>query len=103
MIASRSVDELEVTARTIREFGGEVDTYVGDLGKKEFAEGLMQAAIARFGTPTIVINNAGILHITPFEEVTLEEWDRVMEINLRSVFILSQLLWRIRRQLNITL
>lgn len=91
VIASRSIEELEETAATIGRLGGEAFAYAGDLARPEVAEGLMQAAIERFGSPSVVINNAGILHITPFDQVTLEEWDRVMDINLRSVFILSRL------------
>lgn len=91
MVAARSADELEDTVRIIRERGGEAEAYIGDLARTEFAEGLMRAAIERFGAPAIVINNAGMLQVTPFEQVTLEEWDLVMEVNLRSVFLLSQL------------
>ncbi|SDW48231.1 SDR family NAD(P)-dependent oxidoreductase [Paenibacillus sp. CF384] len=91
MIASRSESELQETVAVIREFGGEADRFVGDLTRQENAQGLMKATLERFGPPTILINNAGVLRVTPFEEITMEEWDSVMDVNLRSVFILSQL------------
>ena len=43
-----------------------------------------------FGTVNILVNNAGILHSTKVEDITEEEWDRMMAINLKSVFFMSQ-------------
>jgi 2-hydroxycyclohexanecarboxyl-CoA dehydrogenase len=52
------------------------------------------AAVAKlreaFGPVTIVVNNAGISVTTPFEAITDEEWDRVLEINLKGTFIVTQ-------------
>lgn len=43
-----------------------------------------------FGPVTIVVNNAGITGFVPFEEITDEAWDRMMEINLKGTFIVTQ-------------
>lgn len=43
-----------------------------------------------FGRIDILVNNAGVLHTTPIEDVTEDEWDRIMAINLKSVFFMSQ-------------
>ena len=43
-----------------------------------------------FGPVTILVNNAGITAATPFEEITDEQWDRVMEVNLKGTFIVTQ-------------
>ena len=42
------------------------------------------------GTVDILVNNAGIFHSTPVEDVTEEEWDNIMAINLKSVFLLAK-------------
>jgi 2-hydroxycyclohexanecarboxyl-CoA dehydrogenase len=52
------------------------------------------AAVARlrkaFGPVTIVVNNAGITGFVPFKELTDEQWDRMMEINLKGTFVVTQ-------------
>ncbi|CAN7337009.1 SDR family NAD(P)-dependent oxidoreductase [Phenylobacterium sp. LjRoot225] len=52
------------------------------------------AAVARlreaFGPVTIVVNNAGVTDTTPFKEITDAQWDRILEINLKGTFIVTQ-------------
>src|ERR1700743_172113 len=43
-----------------------------------------------FGPVTILVNNAGITGFVPFEQITDEQWDRMMEVNLKGPFILTQ-------------
>jgi 2-hydroxycyclohexanecarboxyl-CoA dehydrogenase len=54
----------------------------------------VSAAVARlreaFGPVTIVVNNAGITDTTPFKEITDEQWDRILQINLKGTFIVTQ-------------
>jgi 2-hydroxycyclohexanecarboxyl-CoA dehydrogenase len=44
----------------------------------------------KFGPVTVLVNNAGISHVVPFRELTDEQWDRMMEINLKGTFIVTQ-------------
>jgi 3-oxoacyl-[acyl-carrier protein] reductase len=53
-------------------------------------EKMTNMAIQRFGKIDILVNNAGIVEAHPIEDVTEKEWDRVMTVNLRSVFFVSQ-------------
>jgi 3-oxoacyl-[acyl-carrier protein] reductase len=61
-----------------------------DVRKPEDIGALMQAALDRFGRIDILVNNAGICPITPVEEITLEEWNRVLSVNLTGVFFCCQ-------------
>jgi 2-hydroxycyclohexanecarboxyl-CoA dehydrogenase len=45
-----------------------------------------------FGPVTILVNNAGITGVVPFEELTDEQWDKMMEVNLKGTFIVTQIL-----------
>lgn len=53
-------------------------------------EKMVNTAMESFGTVDILVNNAGIFHSTPVEDVTEEEWDNIMAINLKSVFFATQ-------------
>ncbi len=57
---------------------------VGDIEK------MVKAAADTFGTVDILVNNAGIFHATPIEDITEEEWDNILAINLKSVFFATQ-------------
>ena len=63
---------------------------VSELSTCEAASELVDAAVRRLGTVTVVVNNAGVLSGTSTWEVTPQEWDRVMNVNLRAVFFVSQ-------------
>jgi 2-hydroxycyclohexanecarboxyl-CoA dehydrogenase len=57
--------------------------------------GQVKAALDRlreaYGPVTILVNNAGITGVVPFEELTDEQWDRMMEVNLKGTFIVTQI------------
>lgn len=44
----------------------------------------------KYGSIDVLVNNAGIVHSTPLEDITEEEWDKIMAVNLKSVFFMSQ-------------
>lgn len=61
-----------------------------DVSNVEDIQKMVDKAAGRFGDIHILINNAGIFHSTPIEDVTEEEWDRMVAINLKSVFFATQ-------------
>ncbi|BDZ47477.1 SDR family NAD(P)-dependent oxidoreductase [Naasia aerilata] len=80
--ADRVVDQ-------IRASGGSalaVETDVSDPTSVDLA---IDEVAASIGTPSVVINCAGILHVAPLLETSLDDFDRVLRVNLRSVFIVS--------------
>lgn len=62
----------------------------GDVGQKAYVDGMVAAAIERFGKIDVLINNAGIALWKPFLELDEENWDRTIDTNLKSVFLCSQ-------------
>lgn len=62
----------------------------GDLTQEEFIQDSINKVIETFDGIDILINNAGAAQSTPFEEITLQEFDRIMAINLRTPFMLTQ-------------
>lgn len=61
-----------------------------DVSNPQSIEKLFASIQENFGKLDILINNAGISKFTPFEEMTIENWDRVINTNLRSVFLCSK-------------
>ncbi len=70
--------------------GGEAVRVRGDVAVEADVEGLMQAALDRFGAVDILVNNAGISVLRPFLDISIEEWDRTHAVNLRGTFLCSQ-------------
>ena len=62
----------------------------GDLTDLDFLEAGVAETVARMGGIDVLINNAGVAQSTPFEEVTPEEFDRIMAINTRTPYFLTQ-------------
>lgn len=80
----------EQVASDIRTTGGRALA----LGASIAHRGQVNAAAAKlreaFGPITVLVNNAGITGFVPFEELTDEEWDKMMEVNLKGTFIVTQ-------------
>ncbi len=61
-----------------------------DVSKKEEVNNLMQKTIKKFSKIDILVNNAGIFPFVELEKMTEADWDKVLNINLKSVFLCSQ-------------
>ena len=61
-----------------------------DVSKKAEVEALVAAAAKRFGRLDYLVNNAGVVTMTPFLELPEEEWDRVVDIDLKGQFLCAQ-------------
>ncbi len=79
------------TAATIKSAGGTANSYQADLSSTTGAQDLFTQVKGQFGRIDILINNAGIILRAPAEDVTLEDWQQVIQVNLTSVFQLAQL------------
>ncbi|MGY6026229.1 SDR family NAD(P)-dependent oxidoreductase [Streptomyces spinosirectus] len=63
---------------------------VGDATDDEQVRAGTERVIDRFGTLHVVVNNAGVYPAKPFEEITLEDWRRVMRVNLEAPFVVTR-------------
>ncbi|MFT5490065.1 MAG: NAD(P)-dependent dehydrogenase (short-subunit alcohol dehydrogenase family) [Limisphaerales bacterium] len=88
--AARTVSQLEEAAQTIRDAGGEamaVELDVGDMASHERA---LDAVVEQWGSLDILVNNAGVNARQPIDEVTEENYDRIMNVNLKGLYFLAQ-------------
>jgi 3-oxoacyl-[acyl-carrier protein] reductase len=77
----------EATAATICAAGAEASFVRADVSRAADAQAMVEATVARFGRLDILFNNAGVGKHIPFEALTEAEWDRIVDINLRGVFL----------------
>lgn len=90
VIVSNVRGEIERTFSELTERGADVLPFCLDLTDVGNIKKLVTETVEKFGTIDILINNAGVFHQKPFCELTADEWDKVMDINLRAHVLLSQ-------------
>lgn len=89
-LTSRKVEELSQAAAHLHSLGVETLVFPADLGRPEAAEPLVRQVLEKWGQIDILVNNAGATWGAPTAEHPLEAWDKVMNLNLRGVFLLTQ-------------
>ena len=70
--------------------GGKAMSVRADTSKAAEVEALMGKAVAEFGQIDILVNNAAVLKRTPFLEITEDEWDEILSVNLKGYFLCAQ-------------
>ena len=81
------VDEGGLARLRDRIGGAEVETVVGDVSVPEDARGMISACVKRFGRVDVLVANAGIIPLGDATEVTAADWDDVMAIDGRGMFL----------------
>jgi NAD(P)-dependent dehydrogenase (short-subunit alcohol dehydrogenase family) len=87
-ICARTGGELEKTAHQIRAVGGHVEPYEVDLSNERALVEFTAACLQRARRVAVLINNAGMLGLTPIDELSSEEWSRNLAVNLTAPFLL---------------
>lgn len=77
-----------------KEFGIDVMFSNANMLKPEELRKMVDDAVAKFGKIDILINNAGIQHVSPIEDFPDEKWNAIIGINLTSAFYLSKAVWK---------
>lgn len=87
---SKSEKEADVVVNEIEKLGSDAIVVKCDVSKEEHVKQLMEKTVKKFGKIDILVNNAGIVFDIPFEEKTVEQWKRTLEVNLIGVFLCSK-------------
>jgi len=90
VISARKTAELEAAVAMLRERGVQADWIAADSSQPGEVQRLADEAIATLGHVDILVNNAGATWGAPAEDHPLDAWDKVMNLNVRAIFLLSQ-------------
>ncbi len=91
-------DLAEQAATQLRGAGYEALAVAADVSDEAQVRAMAQQALNRWGQIDILVNNAGICPVTPYEEITVEEWDLVLGVNLKGAFLCSKAVAPIMRK-----
>jgi 3-oxoacyl-[acyl-carrier protein] reductase len=89
-ICARTDSELEETAEQIRSRGGKVEPFRLDLADEKATQRFIAGAIKKSGPVDVLVNNAGILRLTPIEKLTAGEWSQTIAVNLTAPYLLTR-------------
>jgi NAD(P)-dependent dehydrogenase (short-subunit alcohol dehydrogenase family) len=90
VLCARKKERCEAAAESLRRLGVEVLALGCDVKDKSSIDEVVEKTLARFGRIDILINNAGVSWRAPIEEMTLDQWDKVLSTNLTGTFLFCQ-------------
>ena len=85
VLGARRVDRIEALAAEITQAGGQATAVATDVTKRGDVQALVDTAIATYGRIDVLINNAGLMPLSPMERLKVDEWDRMIDVNLKGV------------------
>ena len=97
-LCGRRLDRIQKTAVDIQAAGGSAQALQADVSKEKDVERLARAVLDNIGRIDILVNNAGISAGGPLQELRVDEWDRVLEVNLRGPFLTTRAVLPVMRQ-----
>lgn len=91
VVVGRNEERAKAVVDDIKAEGGEAIYVIADSSKSESCQVIVDATLEAYGTVDILMNNAGMLSMSPLAEVSQEEWEKVFEVNVNSALYLTQI------------
>lgn len=85
VLAARRKDKLDALAAELVAAGGQAVAYQTDVTSQDDVKALIQGAVDTFGRLDVLVNNAGLMAIAPLSEGRVDEWDRMIDINIKGL------------------
>lgn len=85
VLGARRVDRMQAIAEDIRKAGGKVEVVAVDVTHASDVQALIDKALSAFGRVDVLVNNAGLMAIAPLSELKVDEWERMIDINIKGV------------------
>jgi NAD(P)-dependent dehydrogenase (short-subunit alcohol dehydrogenase family) len=98
VLAARSAEGLNATAKEIKDLGGVAEVIPTDVMQEAEIDNLFKKTIARFKRLDILVNNSGVFHAAPIDKVPTQDWDNVIATNLRAPFLCTRAAFAIMKK-----
>jgi NADP-dependent 3-hydroxy acid dehydrogenase YdfG len=85
VIGARRKNRIDAVVKEISPAGGKAVGFAVDVTKRPEVEALVRGAVDSFGRVDVIVNNAGIMPIAPIEALKVEEWDRMIDVNIKGL------------------
>ena len=85
VLAARRTERLEALAGDITERGGEALPVPTDVTEREQVQALVDTAVDEFGRIDVMLNNAGVMPLSPLDRLNVDEWDQMIDVNVKGV------------------
>jgi NADP-dependent 3-hydroxy acid dehydrogenase YdfG len=85
VLGARRADRIEALAAEITTAGGQATAVATDVTKREDVQALLDTAVATYGRVDVLINNAGLMPLSSMDRLKVEEWDRMIDVNIKGV------------------
>jgi NADP-dependent 3-hydroxy acid dehydrogenase YdfG len=84
-LGARRKERIDKIVNDIRESGGKAEAFACDVTRRSDVEALVQGAIKAFGRVDVIVNNAGLMPLSPLEQLKVNEWEQMVDVNLKGV------------------
>ncbi len=85
VIGARRTDRLEHLAATIASQGGDIRFAALDVTRRSDLEAFVGLALSAYGRLDVLVNNAGVMPLSPLDALKVDEWDRMIDVNIKGV------------------
>ena len=89
-VAGRRLEKLQEVVKEIAAAGGEAIALSCDVSRAADAQSAIRATVEAFGKLDVLVNNAGVLHVSTIEEIPEEDWDHLIAANLKGPFLMCR-------------
>jgi NADP-dependent 3-hydroxy acid dehydrogenase YdfG len=85
VLGARRADRIENLSKEINDNGGKALAVTVDVTQREQVKEMIDLTVERFGRVDVIVNNAGIMPLSPIERLNVEEWNTMIDVNIKGV------------------